>query len=516
MEVINRLCQYFNADNSTKYFVEVLGSEGVDGIGTEINQDNLGGIIHIKETYLEHIGAERSNPLKQAFICQDKHVTYSKYRRGEEIEKPLQCSNEDCNRSPFKEVSSGQNVGSDRTVDAEHNHAIQVKQVVFKSDGERILGEIDKELTHQVQRGKEYNLTAILRKCKNEDTRAEKYYLHIVGVEQLDKQSNISPDQKERVNSYVRDTTLRDRVLDIDTYTDKRYYPRLGVLLSAVKGNLADDDVNANIHTLVVGKSGLGKSELCERAVELAEKGAKVDMQKASKAGLVGSAEKISLMGEGQTWVLTHGELARKSGGSVLIDEMDKVNSADMINILSETMENQETTKTKAGKSKTLETDLSIMGTCNPINDWQHMELDGKIDAIGDEIQPHILNRFDLILWFSEEEEEKTQEEEKAELLGLIDDEKTRPDIYPQYIQLARNKQPELTKQQASFDELVKYVRKAKKKGNSNRVRETLLNLSMGVAKLRLHDKVKVEDVEDAWDIFRHSQEEAHNIEYKD
>jgi DNA replicative helicase MCM subunit Mcm2 (Cdc46/Mcm family) len=513
MEVINRLTQEAKGTNSQKVFVELIGCEDIEEIGTHTAQDNLGGLIHLKDSYMEYVGNERSNPIKQAFICQNRHKTYRKFERGEEIEKPLNCSNEKCNLNPYKEVSSGQNIGNGQKVTCAKNHAIQIKQVVLKNDSERILGEIDKAIFDKAERGKEYDITAILRKSKNEETRAEKYYLHIVGLDEKDKQADISEQQKERVNEYVTETTLKERVFDIDTYTDKRYYPRLSVLLSVVKGK-EEDGINSNIHTLLIGETGLGKSELCGKAVELAEKGGKVDMQKASKAGLVGSAEKMALMGEGQTWVLSHGELARKSGGAVLIDEMDKVNSPDMVNILSETMENQETTKTKAGKSKTLETDLSILGTANPISGYRAIEKNGKKDAIGDEIQKHIMNRFDLIIWFSEEEEEKTQEDEKEEVLGLLDTDKTRPEIYPQYIQMARNIQPRIEKQGKAISDLVKHIRQAKSKGNSNRIRETLINISVGIAKLRLHDKVTTEDVEDAWDIFKHSQEEIYDIDY--
>jgi DNA replicative helicase MCM subunit Mcm2 (Cdc46/Mcm family) len=521
MEAINRLCQYAKI-NINEFFVEIIADDSVENVSSKMNKKALNGLVSLEDVYMEHIGSERSNPLKQAFICQDKHVSYRKFRRGEEIEKPLQCVKEDCNYNPYKQIKDGQNIGNGESRDAPHNHDIQIKQVVINMQQEhtekdqRKLGEVDKGLFDKVERGKEYDLTAIVRKEKDSDVRAEEYYLHIIGVEKKDKQSNISDEEKEQVNSYVRDTTLEERVKDIDTYTDDRYYPRLAALLSVVKGKENAESVNGNIHTLVVGKTGYGKSELCERAVNLASPGGMVDVQKASKAGLVGSAEKMELMGEGQTWVLTHGELARHSGGSLLIDEMDKANGPELINVLSQTMENQETTKTKAGKKKTLETDVSILGTCNPVKDWQKKKR--KLDTIGEEIQPHILNRFDLIIWYSEEEGRKSHEEEKQELVSMLDDDKTRPDIYPQYVQMARNMDPDIIAQSSeefeASDKLVECIQDAKKKGNSNRVRETLVNLSVGIAKLKLKDTVELKEVEEAWELFKNSEEEIYNVEY--
>ncbi|MEA1905028.1 MAG: minichromosome maintenance protein MCM, partial [Candidatus Hadarchaeota archaeon] len=138
------------------------------------------------------------------------------------------------------------------------------------------------------------------------------------------------------------------------------------------------------------------KSQLLKWVAQIAPRGLYTSGKKATGAGLTAAAVRDEL---GGGWALEAGVLAIADGGLASIDEFDKMNPEDSSAIL-ESMEQQTISVAKAGIVATLNTRTSILAAANP-------EL-GRFDEyrrLTEQISlpPVILSRFDLIFIMRDE-----------------------------------------------------------------------------------------------------------------
>lgn len=158
----------------------------------------------------------------------------------------------------------------------------------------------------------------------------------------------------------------------------------------------ADDDARGSngargeIHVLLVGDPGTGKSQFMKYIAALSPRAVTVGGRASSAAGLTAAAVK-----DGGNWSLEAGALVLADGGVCCIDEFDCVREADRA-ALHEAMEQQTCSVAKAGVVTTLHTRASVFGTCNPKGNRRYDSRRPLAEQLN--IGGPLLSRFDVVL----------------------------------------------------------------------------------------------------------------------
>jgi replicative DNA helicase Mcm len=274
-------------------------------------------------------------------------------------------------------------------------------------------------------------------------------------------------------------------------------------LVGGVKKERTDGIVTrGDMHILLIGDPGAGKSQLLKRFSKVAPKSRYVSGKGVSGAGLTASVVKDEFLGG---WALEAGALPLCNRGFCCIDEMDKMSTEDTA-AMHEALEGQTITISKANIQATLRAETTVLAAANP----KFGRFD-QSDILAKQISmpPTLINRFDLIFPIMDVPDEKNDEKLAKHILALHKDpDMIKPEIdsalLRKFIVFARQKcKPVLT--DAAINEIKKYYVDMRSQGYSEeramravpispRQLEGLLRLSEASAKIRLDDKVTKKD----------------------
>ncbi len=295
-------------------------------------------------------------------------------------------------------------------------------------------------------------------------------------------------------------------------------------LFSGIVKNLPDGTrIRGDIHVLLVGDPGIAKSQILRYVVNLAPRGVYASGKSASSAGLTAAAVKDDFDG---SWTLEAGALVLADKGIAAVDEMDKMKTEDRSS-LHEAMESQTISVAKAGILATLKCRCSLLGAANP-----KLGRFDPFENIAEQINmpPSLMSRFDLIFILQDRPDEKRDANIAGHILkshyagelgahlrhnsGSITDaaikEATKP-IQPaieaamlrKYIAYAKRKVfPIMTEE--SKVRITRFYLELRKPGEAEnspiavtaRQLEGLVRLAEASARMRLSDKVTIDDVE--------------------
>ncbi len=167
-------------------------------------------------------------------------------------------------------------------------------------------------------------------------------------------------------------------------------------LILALFGGMAKEyrdgtRLRGDIHLLLVGDPGTGKSQLLRYLSKLAPRAIYTSGKGSSASGLTAAAVRDEF-GEGQ-WVLEAGALVLADKGVALVDELDKMDPHDQ-SAMHQAMEQQEISIAKAGITATLKSRCAVIGGANP-KLGRFDEYTSILEQIN--LPPPLLSRFDLI-----------------------------------------------------------------------------------------------------------------------
>jgi len=162
-------------------------------------------------------------------------------------------------------------------------------------------------------------------------------------------------------------------------------------LCGGVHKTVAGTNIRGDIHELLIGDPGTGKSQLLEFVATILPRSVFASGQSTTKAGLTATAVKDDF-GEGR-WTLEAGALVLADKGIACIDELDKMNKEDRSS-MHEGLEQQHINVHKAGISAKLQTRTTLLAAANP--------KEGRFDDYGNmlseiNLPSTLLTRFDVI-----------------------------------------------------------------------------------------------------------------------
>lgn len=260
-----------------------------------------------------------------------------------------------------------------------------------------------------------------------------------------------------------------------------------------------------DMHILLVGDPGSGKSALLKRITQIAPKGRYVSGKGVSAAGITASVVRDEFL---KGWALEAGAMVLSSDGLVCVDELDKMNSEDRA-AMHEALENQTVSISKANIQATLIARTTVLAAANPKY--------GRFDPFGiiaDQIDlpPTLINRFDLIFPIKDLPEEVRDEKMAKHILTLhqspdVNEPEISTELLRKYIAYARQKvNPRLT--DGALEEIKDFYLRMRKSGGgdgsiksipiSARQLEALVRLSEASARARLDDRVTRKDAKKA------------------
>jgi replicative DNA helicase Mcm len=427
---------------------------------------------------------------------------------------------------------------------------IQIQEPLEKLKGNEQAVYIDAyvsdDLVNRVSAGDKTNFIGVLRLVPPQKDKKPVYgrFVEVNYLEETQKEFSeidITKEEEEEIRKIAqRDdiyTVLRDSIAPAIYGHDIVKESIVLQLFGGVTKYLPNDQtIRGNIHILLVGDPGCGKSQLLQATANIAPKSIYISGKTTSGVGLTASAVKDEF-GEGG-WTLKAGALVLSSGGICMADELDKMDPQDR-SALHEAMEQGMISVAKAGIVSRFKSDTSMLAAANP----KFSRFD-KFQSPLEQIElPHsLISRFDLFFMIKDildrtqdtniathilkthQSGEKLRQvakfgkalsgEEKKEI-----DERTKPkidsELLKKFISYGRQKCfPVLT--QEAIDQITDFYVGLRDRGREDgayaataRQLEGLVRLSEASAKIKLKDEVEIEDAEKAIFLVKRSLEET-------
>ena len=368
---------------------------------------------------------------------------------------------------------------------------------------------LEDDLVDELNPGDKVRITGTLRTFREERSGKFKNYIYVNHIEPLEQEFEelqLSEEDEEKIIELSKDPNIYDKIIkstapSIRGYREVKEAIALQLFGGASKQLEDGTKLRGDIHILIVGDPGIGKSQILKYVSKLAPRSIYTSGKGTTGAGLTAAAVRDELGG----WSLEAGALVLGDQGNVCVDELDKMRSEDR-SALHEALEQQTVSIAKAGIMATLNSRCSVLAAANP----KFGRFDRyKVLAEQIDLPAPIISRFDLI-FVIEDKPSREGDSKLAEHILKIHQSNTvdyeiEPELLRKYIAYARkNVHPVLTDEaNIVLREFYVNTRNSNPEEQSAvpitaRQLEAIIRLSEASAKIKLKDTVDKEDAEKA------------------
>ena len=314
----------------------------------------------------------------------------------------------------------------------------------------QILVVMEDDLVDSLTPGDIVKITGIMKTVRDEKTKRFKNYIYgnyIEPLEQEFEELKISEEDEEEIKRLAADPDVYNKIINstapsIQGYREVKEAIALQLFGGSPKELEDKTRIRGDIHILIVGDPGIGKSQMLKYVSKLAPRGIYTSGKGTSGVGLTAAAVRDEFGG----WSLEAGALVLGDRGNVCVDELDKMRSEDR-SAIHEALEQQTISIAKAGIMATLNARCSVLAAANPKF--------GRFDqykSIGEQIDlpSPILSRFDLIFVVEDKPNVERDTKLAAHILRIHKDTsipfEIEPELLRKYIAYARREvSPKLT-----------------------------------------------------------------------
>jgi replicative DNA helicase Mcm len=402
---------------------------------------------------------------------------------------------------------------------------------------------IEDDITGRVTPGDHVRVVGIIHLDQQEQNQSKTpifdVYMSGMSVEIEDEEfeeMNITDQDKEDILALSEQDDVEQQFIDSMAPSIHGYeQEKLAIILQLFAGvtkNLPNDSrVRGDIHLLLMGDPGTGKSQLIQYVKNIAPRAVSTSGKSSSAAGLTAAAVRDDFA-DGQQWTLEAGALVLADRGVAAVDELDKMDASDR-SALHEGLEQQQISVNKAGINATLKSRCSLLAAANPKYGRfdQYEKYSEQID-----LEPALLSRFDIMFIITDvPDQEKDKElaehivqtnyagevythQQENPTSNFSEDEVEKatrdvqsaisPELMRKYIAFAkRNVFPTMTEDAKTVIEDFYVDLRSKGLDDDSAVPvtarklEALVRLSEASARMRLADDVEQRDAEKAVDI---------------
>lgn len=489
---------------------------------TELRKSDVGKLISV-EAIISKSSSITPILTTGVFKCRNCGTTTEVPQIGEEILYPLECPNEDCGRR--QNINFLLEKEKSDFIDYQKLHIQELPEnVEADNQPESIEVNIWGDMTGVARAGDKVEVTGIIDivpdKTNKGSITSSIMDIDIRGVTLNKKNKDIyeleiTEEDEKRIKELSNKDNIHQLLKDSLAPSIKGLdHEKTAAVLQMFSGVTKNEDnekksrIRGDIHVLLVGDPGTGKSQILKRVSKIVSGGRFTSGKGASSAGLTAAAINNGDNG----WRLEAGILPLADQSIAAIDEIDKMSSSDR-NSMHEALEQQTISIDKAGMNTTLNSRCGVIAAANPkLGRWiSEQTTQEQID-----LEPALISRFDLIFTVIDEpdtqddekiashiiknnkegELEAKNEEEKIQEDSLLSDELIRK--YLAYSQ--KNCFPELTPE--AEEEIKDFYVKTRQKGDNNNVPitarklEALIRLAEASARVRLSEKIEKKDIE--------------------
>lgn len=382
------------------------------------------------------------------------------------------------------------------------------------TEPKQMLMVLEDDLVDELNPGDKVRITGTLKTFREERSGKFKNYIYVNHIEPLEQEFEeleLSEEDEEKILELSKDPHIHDKIINstapsIKGHRDVKEAIALQLFGGTVQQLEDGTRLRGDLHILIVGDPGIGKSQILKYVSKLAPRSVYTSGKGTSGAGLTAAAVRDELGG----WSLEAGALVLGDQGNVCVDELDKMRSEDR-SALHEALEQQTVSIAKAGIMATLNTRCSVLAAANPKFGTfdRYKTLANQID-----LPSPILSRFDLIFVIEDKPNVEKDRELAKHILTTHQYSNIAYDIEPEllrkYIAYARkNIQPVLTDEATKvLEEFYVSVRTGGMEEGTPvpitpRQLEATIRLAEASAKLQLKNEVEASDAHRAINLQR-------------
>ncbi len=333
--------------------------------------------------------------------------------------------------------------------------------------------------------------------------------IHVEPSEKDIEEIEITPEDEEKIKELASDPDIYKKLVASiapGIYGFEEIKEAIALqLFGGVPHVLPDGSrIRGNIHILITGDPGVGKSVILNLVSKIVPRGKYVSGKGVSGAGLTATVRKDEELGG---WVLEAGALVLANNGLIAIDEFDKMNKDDMV-AMHEAMSIETISIAKASIVATLPARTAVLAGANPKF--------GRFDPfrpILEQIQipDTLMSRFDLKFALRDRPDRERDEKLAMHIsMSRMSPDEVKPPIdvnlLRKYIAYAKRtiKDIEMTPEVAEglkefyVEMRNKYTGQDQAVPITLRQYEALIRLAEASAKIRLSTKIEKQDVERA------------------